>query len=56
MSTALKIIGGTIVVIGGIYVLCKTSAAKKLCKKISQESGKVKDSFSKGYNEMVEAG
>ncbi|MEI6126398.1 MAG: hypothetical protein WCQ99_07580 [Pseudomonadota bacterium] len=55
MKIALKIIGGVLLAAGGIYLFCKSDAGKKLGSKVSEETGKVKDSFARGYSEVVEA-
>lgn len=54
MKIALKIIGGALLVVGGIYVFCKSDAGKKLSNKVTGETCKIKDSFTRGYNEVVE--
>lgn len=55
MDGGVKIVAGILVVVGGVYVLCKTQAGKKLFAAIKDVSPKAADSVSKGCSTVFSA-
>ena len=53
MVTSLKIVGGVLVLVGGVYVVCKTKMFQKMGKGLSNTGSRIKESFVEGYTEVV---
>ena len=55
MNTYLKILGGVLIAVGGVYVLYKTRVLQKMGCNLSDAGAKVKESFVEGYEKIADA-
>ena len=55
MISSLKVAGGVLVLVGGVYVVYKTKLFQKMGKGLSNTGSKIKESFLEGYTEVVKA-